>query len=346
MKARTILILTVSCLLLAAIGLGIEDIYCAYFLGSSGYKSLYLSMSPAVNGTAVFIGDAVKPKPEYVSALVEWTREQGASTVAYDLNSSGSAVCEFDSRLRSLLIEAGAAEDIPPLDDTMSGVYVCSDPVFVGAFVRDGVFMPGTVGLPVLGYYDRDRMPDRFRALFFYPLTVSRGEIQTVVTDAADVDGLRDIMLSQYEDSTVIEYDSCGGVWGFIKLLFHDRLISRSRTHVFITTIGLALAFVFGGLMLFREKGRELVIRHLNGMSLARIRAAALSTAAAVTAAAMLLFAAALRFTALARLTRDEKLLLAGILLLVSIALDAAVLVFGMARLRKKLNGGIRYEGA
>lgn len=346
-KLKLVLLLLVSCLLLTAIGVGLEDIYCAYFVDYKGFRVLSVADGTAWNMIAVYEDDIKSPNTALVEALTSWARENEAAMVVYDMNSEGAAVCDCSGQVRRMLIRAGVPEDCPPLDETMRGVYVANDPLLLAAYVRDNVFLPETMSLPVLGVYEKDRMPAGFESWFFYPLCASMGQSETVLTDQkGDLEPLKELILANWEGRSVIEYNNYGGFFGFLRLLVSDGLQSRSRTHVFFTAIGLGLSYVFCGLMLFREHRRELVVRHLFGMSVSRIRGRVLLLAGAVTAAALLLFARILQVARLARLQPEEILLLLGILLGISLLLSAAVILTGMAGVKRLMKGGVRHEGA
>ena len=346
MKAKTAVILVVSCFLLAAIGLGVEDIYCSYFSGVSGLRQYQLVDDQ--NGAVVsyYLDEIKTVNSDFVEGLSAWAQEHEAALVVSEAGSRGQAVLDGSGRIMRILNAAGVPEGSPKLDASMRGVYVADDPAFVDAYVADGVFLPSSLGLPVLGYYDPERMPRNFRRSFFYPLSVSLGHGDYFMTDArGDVDELVELILKNNDGKAVNRRNDYGGAIGFIGLLFKDPMTSRSRSNTFYTCLALALSFLFSGAMLFREYRRELIIRRRFGMPFRRVWRNALLIGLAVLIVSLLVFAFLLEIMDLIDLDAAEKFTLIGVLAAVGFALEAAVIAIGMAGIGKNTEGGGKNEG-
>jgi hypothetical protein len=339
MRLKRAVIAVVSCLLLVAIGIGLEDIYCAYFHGRSGFTLIERS-SLAGGGLYITGPDAAS---EDTSALAAWAGETG-SAVAVIGDSPGIAVCDRSGGIKRLLERAGADREAPPLDESMRGVYLTNDAAYIGAYVKDGIFMPEVLALPVLGYYDEGRLPDDMRRPFFYPLSMMAGRGLYYLTDADELSGLERLIREAAPEDELTVRSAGLSAGEFIRLLIHDPIEARSRTPILYAIISLSLCFVFGGLMLYREHKRELVIRHLFGMSLRKIKTGAALISAAVTGSSLLLFILTVRAAGRVRLEGRELKLLACAAAAVYMLLAAIVNAAGTIGLKGSIKRGMRYE--
>ena len=339
MRLKRAVIAAISCLLLVAVGIGIEDIYCAYFHGRSGLTLLERSSSA---GGGIYIVGPDAPSDD-TSALSDWAAENRAALAVIG-DSPGIAVCDRSGSIKKLLEKAGAEKEAPPLDESMNGVYVTNDAAYIGAYVEDGVFMPEALALPVLGYYDESKLPEDLRRPFFYPLSVMAGRGLFYSTDAEELSGLERLIKEAGPEDEITVRSADISMGELFWLLIHDPIEARSRTTVFCTIVSLSLCFVFSGLMLYREHRRELVIRHLFGMSLGKIRAAAALISAAVTGASLLLFVITVRAAGHVRLEGRELLIIACAAAAVYILLAAIVNAAGMMGLMGSIERGMRCE--
>ena len=171
MKLKRTLILLISCLLLLAIGIGIEDIYCAYFHSRSGY---FRMLEVGAYGGVLIVNpmDEVGFNPK---ELIDWAKENETALMVVG-DSPGLAVYDGSGRVKALLEKAGVSSSAPPLDSSMTGVYVTNDAAYVSAYVKDDVWMLGELALPVLGYYDVSMLPEDLQRPFLYPLSVMNGK--------------------------------------------------------------------------------------------------------------------------------------------------------------------------
>ncbi|MBQ4448488.1 MAG: hypothetical protein II897_09415 [Clostridia bacterium] len=339
MSLKKIVIAIISCLLLLAVGIGIEDIYCAYFHGRSGF-TLFERSSFAGGGLYIVGADTV---PDDTVALSRWAEGTG-SALAVIGDSPGIAVCDRSGAIKKLLERAGADKSTPPLDESMSGVYVTNDKAYIGAYVENGIFMPDTLAMPVLGYYDEGRLPEDLSRPFFYPLSAMAGQGLYYLTDAEDHSGLEQLIKQASPDDEVIVQSAKIPIGRFLTLLIHDPLESRSRTSIFYTVISLSLCFIFSGLMLFREHRRELVIRHLFGMSIVRIVLTAVLISAVMIGISLSSFLFSVSAAGYVQLEREELLLLVCSVSAVYILLAAIVNTAGMIGVARSIKRGIRYE--
>lgn len=339
MRIKKIIISAISCFLLLAVGIGIEDIYCAYFHGSGGLT--LLERSSLSSGGLIIIDPYAAP--EDTAALSDWAKKNGAALAVIG-DSPGIAVCDHSGHIKKLLEKAGADKAASPLDESMNGVYVTNDTAYICAYVENGIFMPGTLSMPVLGYYDEAKLPEDLRRPFFYPLSAMAGKGQYYLTDADDISGLVQF-LKQDGSTDEISVQSAGiSIGRFLSLLVHDPVETRSRTTILYALISLSLCFIFSGLMLYREHRRELVIRHLFGMSVGKMIKLAIMITAAITAAALLLFLWSALSVDYVQLDNGETALLACIVAAVFLLLGAIVNTAGMLGIIRMINRGMRYE--
>lgn len=278
--------------------------------------------------------------------LTDWAKENETALLVVG-DSPGLAVFDGSGRVKALLEKAGVDTGAPPLDGSMTGVYVTNDAAYVSAYVKDDVFILGELELPVLGYYDVSMLPENMQRPFLYPLSVMNGKGMFYLTDAQDgeaMNALVQLLERIHPDSEITEHSSRLNILQFLSLLLHDPVVSRSRTTELVTIIALLLCYLFSGFMLFREHRRELVIRHLFGMSMNRIRLSFSSMFGTVLVISSLLFFGSTWETGYSQLVLSEKLLITGVLLTISTAATIIVNWIGMAGIRKTISGGMRYE--
>ena len=339
MKRKTVIILLISCLLLFAIGIGIEDIYCVYFHAGSAFKMFEVG---AIGG--VLIIDPAEESNFDAKALVDWADENRAALLVVG-DSPGLAVCDGSGKVKALLEQAGADKSAPPLNDGVSGVYITDDAAYGSAYVKNGVFLPDTLALPVLGYYDASRLPQDLRRPFLYPLSAMNGKGMFYLTDAKNgTETLLPLLQKLHPDSEITEHSGELGMLQFLSLLLHDPVVTRSRTTTFVTVIALSLSFLFSGCMLFREYRCELAIRHLFGMSLGRMRLSFALIFGAAIAVSLLLFFGSMQMMGFSDLALSEKRLLVGVLFLVGAAETGIVNAIGFIGIKQAMGGGMRYE--
>lgn len=339
MRLKKIVITAVLCLLLLAVGIGVEDIYCAYFHGRCGLTVLERS---SLSGGGLFIIDP-NAAPEDTAALCDWA-EKNAASLAVIGDSPGVAVCDRSGHIKKLLEKAGADKAAPPLDGSTDGVYVANDNAYIGAYVENGIFMPGTLSMPVLGYYDEAKLPEDIRRPFFFPLSAMAGRGRYYLTDAGEVSGLERLIKKAGAEEELLVNSAELSFGRFLTLLFHDPVAARSRTTVFYTLISLALCFIFSGLMLYREHRRELAIRRLFGMSAGRIVKLAVLITAGIIGTSLLLFLFSLLTFDQMNADKAEIALLVCIAAAVFLLLGAIVNTAGMIGIFGAINRGIRYE--
>ena len=336
MRLKKGIILFITCLLLFAIGVGVESVYCAYFSSGSAFRMLEVT---AVGGVYV-----IGPEEENgldAGPLIAWAKKNRAALLVIG-DSPGIAVYDGSGGIAKLLKKAGA-EIKEPLDERMAGVFVTNDAAYGTAYLRDGVFWPEKLELPVLGTYDEAAMPQDLRRPFYYPLSVMGKKGMFYLTDAQDVDTLKKLLSSIHPDAEITER-SAPDALQFLSLLFHDPVESRARTTECVTILALGLCALFSGMMYVREQRRAFAVRRLFGMSFAKIRLSILGTFGGISAAAVLLFFGSTCLAGFSPLTLPERLLLSGVLLLVCGMLTAAITVIGMALIRRTVRGGMRYE--
>lgn len=342
MKLKKVMILLISCLLLLSIGIGIEDIYCAYFHSGSGdFRMLEVGAYGGVLIINPMEEDSFNPEE-----LTDWAKENEKALIIVG-DSPGLAVCDGSGSVKALLEKAGVSASAPSLDAGMTGVYITNDAAYVSAYVKDDIFILGELTLPVLGYYDVSMLPEDIQRPFLYPLSMMNQKGMFYLTDAQDGDAMNaliHLLRKIHPDSEITDHNSRLNILQFLSLLLHDPVASRSRTTEFVTIIALLLCYLFSGFMLFREHRRELSIRHLFGMSLNRIRLSFAFMFGTVIVLSSLLFLGSTWETGYSQLALSEKFLITGVLLLISAAATIIVNLIGMAGIRKIFSGGMRYE--
>ena len=341
-RLKIISILAVTVLLFFAIGIGIESVYGIYFHLGNGFKIYALSV---VENAVVGMPDERKASAERRQQFIDWAREHDAAIVV-DEHSGSVGVCDCSGRVQYYLRRAGVPDSAPTLDDKTRGVYISNEPGLASTYVKDGIFRLGNVELPVLGYYDKRKMPEILSKPYIYSYSEFKS-VETMVwtDDWNDSESFRKIMAGIDDNQFIIEFNDYGGVLGFISLMFYDPTIGRSHSVTFFILISLALCAVFGGLMMYRELRYFLQIRHLVGMTRRRMGACSLGVSALIVVCATALFSFTMEIAAVNRFENWEKLQITAVMLCVSTAIALVVNVLGMLYTRNSLREGIRHEG-
>ena len=348
MKLKLFKTAIILLIILFALGIGVEMVYCTDMrMIEGGFKDYSISISEYGNVFGYYAGADTKKKVERVSRkLTEWARKNNAAILVSEQTGWGSAVCDCSGGFMDLLVNAGVPEGSQPLDENTVGVYVSDESTFRDVYVVDGIFMPDEFGLPVLGYFDESKMPDRLRQPFYYSLSEMKKPEQEVFTDSSeDIEALKEYLLKENEGMVINSSHKYNRLWEFVSGTLSDLGEFRSQSSILTPVFTLAICAAFSGVMLFRELGESLRIRHLFGMSFSRIiLATVVITAAIAISAALILRGSMQSFSLVASLKDWEKDFILELFLAVVLPTAVITDLIGLVMTKKSIRGGIRNE--
>ena len=146
--------------------------------------------------------------------LRKWA-EDNKATVLVTSQNAGVGICDYSGWLDSALDPA----IVERLNNGERGVYVSDDASFQTAYVKNGVFMPETIAIPILGTFSStDENIDEMilERKYLYPLAMNAGSsAYTFYTRGGDADELaemfkeRGFLVSEAKYSNSWKYMSC-----------------------------------------------------------------------------------------------------------------------------------------
>ncbi len=214
--------------------------------------------------------------------------EDNKATVLVTSLNAGVGICDYSGWLDSSLDPA----IVERLSNGERGVYVSDDASFQYSYIKDEMFMPETIAIPILGTFSStDKHLDKLilERKYLYPLTLNAGS-QTgeysFYAKGGDADELVEIF---NEKGFVVRNVKHSNSWkyAFKQLLNLERIDS-----VIIKgfNISIVFCFIFTFLMYYRGIFASVKVKHRFGLSKLRLLGECVLTALLVAGGAMLLF--------------------------------------------------------
>ncbi len=220
-------------------------------------------------------------------SLRKWAEDNKATVLVTNLN-AGVGVCDYSGWLDSSLDPA----IVERLNSGERGVCVSDDASFQYSYVKDGMLMPETVAIPILGTFSStDKHLDKLilERKYLYPLTLNAGSsAYTFYTRGGDADELAEIFK---ERGFLVSEAKYSNSWKNIsQTLSNMRKIGN--VYVLGFNISIVFCFIFTFLMYYRGIFASVKVKHRFGLSKLRLFGECVLTALLVAGGAMLLFGA------------------------------------------------------
>ncbi len=219
-------------------------------------------------------------------ALRKWAEDNEATILVASQN-AGIGICDYSGWLDSALDPA----IVERLNNGERGVCVSDDASFQTAYVKDGMFMPETIAIPVLGTFSStDENLDRLilERKFIYPLIMNAGSDEydySFYARGGDVDELVEIF---YEKGFIVTGVKYSNSWEHV---FEQLLSVKKIWDVYGKgfNISIVFCFIFTFLMYYRGIFASVKVKHRFGLSKRRLLGECVLTALVVAGGAMLL---------------------------------------------------------
>lgn len=251
MKYKAGLILLIAVLILVASGLGVSIIYSDYLYNPHGVLSV---LQIGIANDTGYIDSTISPKEkQFLIDLDQWAQDHHATILFKDGLTAGGGYCSYSDWEQHNL-------QITRIGDNPNGVYVLNSNCILEPYESDGVFLPGSAGLEVAGYYGESHLPLTIKGIdFLYPITAA---------------------------STTSRESSAVTFMELIQTMLSDgpRAIATMAAMA-----GLLFCFVYVILILYRDMTKTLKIHHLFGMSLRTLAVTIVLGSAAMLLSAILL---------------------------------------------------------
>ena len=238
-----------------------------------------------IAGTPKLHGEDWRINKALVLSLRKWAEDNKATVLVVNKN-AGIGVCDYSGWLDSAL----DPDIVEKLNNGERGVYVSDDASFQTAYVKDGMFMPETVAIPVLGTFSStDENLDKLilERKYLYPLTMNAGSSEyTFYAKGGDADELAEIIKEKGFSIHVLKQS--GSLRPIIEGLSRQLFGVNFLAIILSTTF----CFIFTFLMYYRGLFAEVKVKHRFGLSKLRLFGQNLLTALAVAAISLLLFGA------------------------------------------------------
>ncbi len=261
-----------------AIWEGAEDIYMEDYTNYKFHADL-------IAGTPLLHGDDWRNNKALVLSLRKWAEDNKATVLVVNKN-AGVGVCDYSGWLDSAL----DPNIVTKLNTGERGVYVSDDPSFQTAYVKDGMFMPETVAIPILGTFSStDENLDKLilERKYIYPLTMNAGASKyTFYARGGDANELVEIL--KEKGFSIQELKQSGSLRPLIEGLF-GYLVGVVFLAIILSTI---FCFIFTFLMYYRGIFASVKVKHRFGLSKLRLLGKCVLTALIVVGGAILLFGA------------------------------------------------------
>ena len=254
------------------------DEYAEDYEGYKFHADLLLS-------TPKLHGDKWRSNRALLLGLRKWAEDNRATVLVTNLN-PGIGICDYSGWLDSALDTA----IVERLNNGERGVYVSDDAFFQTAYVKNGVFMPETIAIPILGTFSStDENIDKLilERKYLYPLEMNAGSSDyTFYTRGGDAEELVEIFKEKGFVVTDVNYSD------FWKPLFDQILSVEKIWDVYGKgfNISIVFCFIFTFLMYYRGIFASVKVKHRFGLSKIRLFGQTLLTALAVAAISLLLF--------------------------------------------------------
>ncbi len=208
--------------------------------------------------------DRLERSNQTLLELNTWAEANGA-TVFCSGSAIGVGICDYSGWLSSKT----DAKIIEKLNSGDNGVYVSDDRELHELYIKNGVFMPQTAALPVLGTYSPESIPSSIfdSNLLMYSIT----RLPCIYNDVFYVDRAHAKQLADFFNKqpglSVVNVTDRSQALAVINSLLH----SLSGPGVLLTLISLLFAFIYSVMMYYRSLLNEVKIRHHFGLSKPRL---------------------------------------------------------------------------
>ena len=219
-------------------------------------------------------------------SLRKWAEDNEATVLVASLN-AGIGICDYSGWLDSALDPA----IVERLNNSERGVYVSDDASFQTAYVKDGMFMPETIAIPILGTFSStDENLDKLilERKYLYPLIMNAGSQTSEYSFYArggDADELVELFKEKGFLVKEVKYSKS---W---KYVFEQLLKVPKFDSLFIqaSRISIVFCFIFTFLMYYRGIFASVKVNRRFGLSKLRLLGECVLTALVVAGGAMLL---------------------------------------------------------
>lgn len=278
MKYKAGLILLIAVLILVASGLGVSIIYSDYLYNPHGVLSV---LQIGIANDTGYIDSTISPKEkQFLIDLDQWAQDHHATILFKDGLTAGGGYCSYSDWEQHNL-------QITRIGDNPNGVYVLNSNCILEPYESDGVFLPGSAGLEVAGYYGESHLPLTIKGIdFLYPITAASTTSGMYFTDTQDLD----VLIRFFEDNgyELLSKRESSAVT-FMELI-QTMLSDGPRAIATMAAMaGLLFCFVYVILILYRDMTKTLKIHHLFGMSLRTLAVTIVLISAAMLLSAILL---------------------------------------------------------
>lgn len=282
MKTKNIISVVCLILILATVGIGIATMYSIYFYRPLGDIDFFVVQS---NNFGLY---EEKDESEVLQAVDEWARENKATVIFREIISrnAGLGYCGYSSWIKDNLgIEDYSGE---------YGALILNDSDIIAAYVNDGIFLPGRLGVKVVGTYDSDKAL-RFitERKFLYPLTMSTSAQGAYFTDSDNMEEFIAVFEKYDYHVSGIQKKNNKTALERIREIMSE---SDSRNAVLFGIVGLSFCFVYLSLTVFADNYRRFRINHIFGLSVRRMIAGVVLLAVIVLGASTALFVVGYRY--------------------------------------------------
>ena len=251
-----------------------------YFPDDYGKYSVDIMLS-----TLKLEGEQWRQNKVLLLSINKWAKDNKATVLTVNMN-AGIGVCDYSGWLESALDPA----IVEKLNNGERGIYASDDTFFQSAYVKNGVFLPETAAIPVLGTFSStDKHLDKLilERKYLYPLTLSSGTTDyKFYVKGGNLNEL--IELIEEKGSLVIYEKHANSLqWACENLIRKPQLGSLCLDGILVAFM---FCFIFTFLMYYRGIFASVKVKHRFGLSKIRLFGQTLLTALAVAAISLLLF--------------------------------------------------------
>ncbi len=218
-------------------------------------------------------------------SINKWAKDNKATILAVNMN-AGIGVCDYSGWLESALDPAV----VEKLNNGERGIYASDDTFFQSAYVRNGVFLPETAAIPVLGTFSStDEHLDKLilERKYLYPLSLSSGTTDyKFYVRGGNLNELVEL-IEEKESLVIYEKHANSLQWTFEELIRNPELSNLCLDGILAAFM---FCFIFTFLMYYRGIFASVKVKHRFGLSKLRLFGQTLLTALAVAAISLLLF--------------------------------------------------------
>ena len=232
-------------------------------------------------------GDKWRSNRALLLGLRKWAEDNEATVLVTSLN-GGVGICDYSGWLDSSLDPA----IVERLNNGERGVCVSDDASFQYSYIKDEMFMPKTIAIPILGTFSStDKHLDKLilERKYLYPLEMNAGSSDyTFYTRGGDADELVEMFKERGFVVSEAKYSNS------LKYIFERLLNLEKIGNVYILGLhaSIVFCFIFTFLMYYRGIFASVKVKHRFGLSKLRLLGECVLTALLVAGGAMLLFGA------------------------------------------------------